>query len=207
MRRHKTNTNTPKAKHAAAPPATAMATICPVVSLAGWCDTGVTAATLDVLCAAGRIMDVEGLESVELAEEDTNEDIEDVDDEEKPGLVAGSVGVPVAKTIPETLLKDFEGTRVLDGSVDDVKVAVVVHAVTDRGFVDVTVTVIVPIVSGIALGIPEQISNTLLSSTEYFVGQFEIRHSSAASPIVNPDVVVWVHRHVRSRSFRQLEVS
>jgi hypothetical protein len=64
---------------------------------------------------------------------------------------------------------------------------------------------IVRIVSAIASGIPEQMLYTLLSSTASLLGQLETRQLSAASPIVNPEGVVWVHRHVRSRLLEQLE--
>jgi hypothetical protein len=43
------NNSTPKAKHAAAPPATAMPTISPVVSLACWFGTVATAGKPDVV--------------------------------------------------------------------------------------------------------------------------------------------------------------
>lgn len=90
-------------------------------------------------------------------------------------------------------VREVEGTRTLDGSVDVIKVA------------DVIVMVIVPIVSAIASGIPEQMLYTLFSSTASLLGQLETRQLSAASPIVNPEGVVWVHRHVRSRLLEQLE--
>jgi hypothetical protein len=111
----------------------------------------------------------------------------------------------VSETIIAILSRVLEGPRMLDGSVDDIERAAVVDASTDRKFVDVIVIVIVPIVSAIALGIPEQMLYTLLSSTASLLGQAETRHSSAASPIVSPDGVLLVHRHVRSRLSEQLE--
>jgi hypothetical protein len=119
--------------------------------------------------------------------------------------VAGITGVPVSEIILGMPVGEVEGTRTLDGSVDVIKVAALIDAVTDRRLVDAIVTVIVPIVSVIASGIPEQMLYTLLSSTTSLPGQLEIRQLSAASPIVNPEGVVWVHRHVRSRLLKQLE--
>jgi hypothetical protein len=49
LRRQRMNTSTPKAKHVAAPPATAMPTISPVVSLACWFGATVAAGKLDVV--------------------------------------------------------------------------------------------------------------------------------------------------------------
>jgi hypothetical protein len=154
------------------------------------------------------------LESVEVPEEDV-----DADDDENgvpreavtrvvwtvDDVGTGITGVPVSETILETPLREAVGTTMLDGSVDDIEVAAVVNTVTERWFVDVIVMVIVPIVSAIALDIPEQMLYTLVSSTASLLGQLETRHSSAASPIVNPDEVLWVHRHVRSRSLEHLE--
>ena len=118
---------------------------------------------------------------------------------------AGMIGVPVSETISEMLVREFEGTGILGGSVEDIEGAAIVDAVTDKRFVDVIVMVIVPTVSAIALGIPEQMLYTLLSSTASLLGQLESRHSSAASPIVNPTGVLWVHRQARSRLFEQDE--
>ena len=119
--------------------------------------------------------------------------------------MAGTTGVPVSEVMLRMSVREVEGTRMLDGSVDVIKVAAVADAVTDRRFGDVIVMVIVPIVSAIASGIPEQTLYTLHSSTASLFGQLETRQPSAASAIVNPEGVVWVHRHVRSRLLEQLE--
>jgi hypothetical protein len=120
-------------------------------------------------------------------------------------VVAGITGVPVSETILRLSDREFEGASMLDGSVDVIRVAAAVDAATDRRFVDVIVMMIVPIVSAIALGIPEQMLYTLLSSTASLLGQLDTKQLSAASPIVSPEGVVWVHRHVRSRLLEQLE--
>lgn len=120
-------------------------------------------------------------------------------------VVAGITGVPVSEIILRLSVREFEGTRMLDGSVDVIRVAAAVDAVSDRRFVDAIVMMIVRIVSAIASGIPEQMLYTLLSSTASLLGQLETKQLSAASPIVNPEGVVWVHRHVRSRLLEQLE--
>jgi hypothetical protein len=119
--------------------------------------------------------------------------------------VAGTTGVPVSEVILRMPVREVEGTRTLDGSVDVIKLAAFVDAVTDRRLVGDIVMMIVPIVSAIASGIPEQMLYTLLSSAAFLLGQLETRQLSAASPIVNPEGVVWVHRHVRSRLLEQLE--
>jgi hypothetical protein len=120
-------------------------------------------------------------------------------------VVAGITGVPVSEIILRMPVGEVEGTRTLDGSVEVIKVVVVVDAVTDRRFVDVIVMVIVRIVSAIASVISEQMLYTLHSCTASLLGQLETRQLSAASAIVNPEGVVWVHRHVRSRLLKQLE--
>jgi hypothetical protein len=117
----------------------------------------------------------------------------------------GITGVPVSEIILRFSDREFEGASMLDGSVDVIKVAAAVDAATDRRFVDVIVMMIVPIVSAIALGIPEQMLYTLLSSAAFLLGQLDTKQLSAASPIVSPEGVVWVHRHVRSRLLEQLE--
>jgi hypothetical protein len=119
--------------------------------------------------------------------------------------VAGITGAPVSEIILGSSVREFEGTRMLDGSVDVIRVVAAVDPVIERRLVDVIVMMIVRSVSAIALGIPEQMLYTLLSSTASFLGQLDTKQLSAASPIVSPEGVVWVHRHVRSRLPEQLE--
>jgi hypothetical protein len=71
---------------------------------------------------------------------------------------------------------ELEEPRRLGVSVDDVGWARAVDVVTDRRAVNDMVTVIVPTVSVIALGIPEQMLYTLISSTASLLGQAETRH-------------------------------
>jgi hypothetical protein len=115
------------------------------------------------------VTDAEVLELVELAEEAVVAWAVD-------GFGTGIEGVPVSETILPISLMDVEATRMLDGKVDDIEVAVVLNVVTERKFVDVIVMVIVPTVSATALGIAKQMLYTLLSSTASLLGQFDTRH-------------------------------
>ena len=82
----------------------------------------------------------------------------------------------VSETILALMSIELEEPRRLGVSVDDVRWARVVDVATDGKAVDVMVTVIVPTVSVIALGIPEQMLYTLISSTASLLGQAETRH-------------------------------